>query len=330
MPLMNIPVVSLVSAQMVNYQIDLNTTAPEDILAIFLGIFIIPFLGFLYSRLTYRRQIQWEKKSAIFKLIDHLPDDLPPAFVCLFTGNLRTRDGVLATIYDLAKKDVIRLEHTIELGKSRVSVLAAANDVEQYQFEKVITRVPVSDIKEISHITEQGGLKTSGYLTLVEEEAIYQGFYFERPTRTQNRAVLTFVIPVWIVAIVYLAIWGIYFQHVVFGWLPGLSLFLSAFLPLFLGSSKLTEKGVIEATKWRSFYKYFKKALSKNKWSDQEISRWNDYLPYAQAFGFTKKWLQVAREYKISPPSWYTLNLMDNKSPSKSDIEYFYEMIDRL
>jgi hypothetical protein len=314
---------------------DQNTVLFGNILALTLALLIIPGICYLYFRRAYRMQNQWLKKYSIPKLIDSPPDSLPPAFVCLLRGYLRTGDSVLATIYDLAKNNIIRVEQRIESGKSRLPAFVKVNYKEQFQFEKVITQKPNSNIRDVFNSTGFGRLKDSKYVKLVEEEAISQGFFNERPLKTQNRLVFAIMFPLWILAFLFLGIWIKYFQDVALGWLPVLSIWITGFIPVLIGSTRLTEKGFEEATKWRSFYRYFKKTLRQNKLTDLEISKWNDYLPYAQAFLLTKKWLKVARKHSITPPSWYYIIVENDESkhrisPMKTDSQYFHEMINWL
>jgi hypothetical protein len=81
--------------------------------------------------------------------VDSPPDDLPPALVCLITGNSRTGDSFLATIFDLANKNIIRLEHSIEYGRYRSPKMVRVSEKEKYQFEKIVTQKSEASIVEL-------------------------------------------------------------------------------------------------------------------------------------------------------------------------------------
>jgi hypothetical protein len=179
--------------------------------------------------------------------------------------------------------------------------------------------------------------KTSKYLKLVEEEAVNQGFFKDRPVKLENRLTITLAIPLWILAFVYLFLTLQYYHEIILIWLPSIGIWAAGFLPIFLRSGGLTEKGFVEATKWRSFYRYLKITLRQKNLSKAEISKWNDYLPYAQAFLLTEIWLKTARLNNISPPSWYNITFENEYISSKkvnfkpkTDMEYFHMMVERL
>jgi hypothetical protein len=316
---------------------DESTKLYGNIAALLLGLVIIPGMGYLWIRKTRRQENLWLKQYSIPKLLDYPPDDLPPALVCLIKGNCSDGDSFLATIFDLANKNIVRLEHNIESGKILSDKLVLVNEKEKYQFEKFITQKSVSSIRELLPLVGKASLTTSKYLKLVEEEAINQGYFKDRPVKSQNRIALTVMFPLFIFALISMYYLGQYYPEITLIWLPCLSIFISGFLPVFFRSTGLTEKGFVEATKWRSFYRYLKITLRRKNLTETEISKWNEYLPYAQIFFLNKKWLKAARKNNVIPPSWYKITLENEYSGSKkinyklkTEAEYFHNMIYRL
>lgn len=254
----------------------------------------------------------------VAEFVTEPPDDLRPgAAGTLIDEETHTRD-VIATVFDLARRGVIRLDEQktegfLGFGKStRYTLTLLDHSVDLRNYEQVLldaifgpgaeagTEVPLENAN--ATFAARAEYIHNGFY----EELVEHGYFEASPEQTRRRAkVLAWVGPV-LAAII---IFGVLtFAGASSGWIV-LPIF-AAIILAFIGSKVATNmprktlKGAEAAAKWRAFKRYLEDIENQRDLAEsQEI--FERYLPYATAFGLEASWIRKFEQAGTAMPQWF-------------------------
>lgn len=250
------------------------------------------------------------------------PSDLPPAVAgTLIDENAELRD-VLSTIIDLARQGYLVIEEERNPGilgiGSRTSftfkrtakpLTDSLRHYEQTLLNKLFGR---KDAVEMEALKNKFYAHIPTIQSQIYDEVVKEGFFDANPQSVRRR---------WIGlggALVAIAAFGTPFLMAAFGAEMAIGLPEGLIcLPIALGLVGVvmmiagprmpakTAKGAEEAAKWRAFRNYLQNV---RQYADIEAAtdQFNDYLPYAIAFGLERTWVNQFSQIEATPiPYWY-------------------------
>jgi uncharacterized membrane protein len=245
------------------------------------------------------------------------PSDLPPAVVGTLVDEKADLRDVLSTLIDLARREYLVIEEGRKAkfwifgGDSEFTFKRTDKPVNNLRnFEKRILRKVFSSKLERS----MESLKHKFYKHIPKlqddlyEELVDQGLFTKKPKSTRD---LYSGIGVSVIIGAFLV--GTFFASALLENSTGTILCL----PVALGVMGLavvmvgqyipakTRKGAEEAAKWQAFREYLKN-LEKYEQLETAASYFEEYLPYAIAFGIDDKWIrQMSGVATARMPAWY-------------------------
>lgn len=251
-------------------------------------------------------------------IIAEPPDDLRPgAAGTLVDEETHTRD-VIATVFDLAKRGVLRLDEKQSEGfmgfgkSSRYTLTLLDHSVDLTGYERVLLDVlfgpDAEDGKEVP-------LENANMTFATQAERIHNGFYDElvehgyfnaSPEQVRQRSkILAWIGPILAAIVIFLVL---QFSGASSGWIV---LPIIAAVVLFVAGNRVatamprkTLKGAEAAAKWRAFKRYLEDIENRrNIVESQEI--FERYLPYATAFGLEESWIRKFERAGTSMPQWF-------------------------
>ncbi len=230
------------------------------------------------------------------------PDDMPPGLVgALMDERLDIRD-VVATLLDLARRKALSIE---ERGKDWVF---HSGDLSQagHRYEKLL----LMQLFGSSDVTTLGSQRERFYAVLpvlaqeVFKELTSLGMFAEDPRSVRARftgfgilaLVAAFILGLWVSPA--LGLWGIIALAVGLGVLGLALLGVAPFMP------QKTTKGAAAVQRWKAFRNYL---ADVGRYTDLKQARgiFEKYLPYAVAFGLTRRWVESFAAVGAPAPDWY-------------------------
>lgn len=245
------------------------------------------------------------------------PSAIPPALVgSLVDERVDIRD-ILSTFVDLARRGYMVMEENQTEGAFGIGVNRAftfkrtnkpSDDLREFEL-RILNRVFSGSSMERS----LNSLKNSFYTTIplvqkdLYKDLVGEGFFKSDPNNTRG---------LWTTAAIGLFVLaGVIF----FGLISNdeLNASMLACLPVAIGITGIaafifgqampakTRQGAEEAAKWRAFYEYLRN-LEKYNTVEEAASRFEEFLPYAVAFGLERSWLRKFNGIENMPiPVWY-------------------------
>jgi hypothetical protein len=254
----------------------------------------------------------------VAEFVTEPPDELRPgAAGTLIDEETHTRD-VIATVFDLARRGVIRLDEKktegfLGFGRStRYTLTLLDHSLELRNYEQVLldaifgpgaedgAEVPLENAN--ATFAARADFIHNGFY----EELVEHGYFDASPEQTRQRAkALAWIGPV-LAAIV---IFGVLtFAGASSGWIV-LPIFAAIVLAI-IGSKVATNmprktlEGAEAAAKWRAFKRYLADIENqRNLGESQEI--FERYLPYATAFGLEESWIRKFEQAGTAMPQWF-------------------------
>ncbi len=240
------------------------------------------------------------------------PDDLPPGMAGTLVDETVEMDDIIATLVDLARRKAISITEVKEDGLFRTGYdfiyRRERSDTELNEYEQEIIKalfgkkdeVRLSDLKE-KFYANIPAIKGDMYDAVVEE-----GFFRMNPSTVRN-------------AYLALGMFGLGFAlfvsislSVMFGDLTSLAVFpavgvgITALGMIILARAmpRKTDKGAEEAARWEAFRSYLENI---EQYSDLEQQKyiWDQWLPYAIAFGIDKEYIKKFAKVDAPAPGWY-------------------------
>lgn len=242
------------------------------------------------------------------------PDDLPPGLVGALLDETVDMEDILATIVDLARRKIISITEVKEealLGLVQNTDFIyrwEQPDAQVAPFEKELlkalfgrrTEVRLSDLKN-KFYNKLPKIRKAMY-----EELTRRGLFVRNPETVRNQWGCLGVVALgmaFLVGFVLTALFGYLTSAAI---LPGIGmgvtavglLILSRFMP------RKTQAGAEAAARWQAFKRYLQNI---DKYGDLEAKKdiWDQYLPYAIAFGIEKEYIRKFEGIDAPAPGWY-------------------------
>lgn len=255
--------------------------------------------------------------GAVADIIAEPPDDLRPGAAGALVDETTNPQDVIATVFDLARRGVIKVDETesegfMGFGKvttQEVTLLDVPDDLRDY--ERLLLRAMFAGSLKPGRTAGLGEVQD---LFARRSEDIYNGFYqelvdhgyfTESPEATRNQAnVLRFAGPILaIIAIVLILVFakadnGLIILPII----AGVVLFLIGGV-VAKNLPRKTLKGAEAAAKWNAFKRYLED-IEKQVDLEQAKSIFDRYLPYATAFGIERSWIDKFSRVDTPMPTW--------------------------
>lgn len=251
-------------------------------------------------------------------IVPEPPDDLRPGAAGTLLNETTDPRDVIATVFDLARRGVIRMDqHETEgfmgFGKQTRHTLTLLDhpvDLEPYEqvlLDSIFGAGAPSDTKV--------GMEQVQRSFAQHEQAIHNGFYDElvahkyfaaSPEKTRQRfQILRFVGPALAAIIVVLVL---VFTGANSGWIV---LPIIAAVVLYIIGGKVatnmprkTMKGAEAAAKWQAFQRYLED-IEQHENLEESQTIFDRYLPYATAFGLENSWIMKFAQTSTPMPGWF-------------------------
>ena len=251
--------------------------------------------------------------------LSSLPSDLPPAIVGTLVDEKADLCDVLSTIIDLGQRGYLVIEE--ERTEGSIFGIGAGSD---FTFKRTDKSFKNSDLRKFEKRIMQkvfgskkertmDSLKNKFYKYIPKlqddlyEELVKEGLFTSKPNNTRSlyngvaTAVLILAGVVGFVAFGQVAEFSgsLLFVPVAMG-ITGMSLaMVGSHMPA------KTQKGAEEAAKWNAFREYLNN-LERYDNPEAIMNRFEEYLPYAVAFGTDRTWVRRFGKIPSAPiPVWY-------------------------
>jgi uncharacterized membrane protein YgcG len=234
-------------------------------------------------------------------IIKDPPDDSPPALVgTLMDESLDIRD-VVATLIDLARRGALSIEH---LGQDWI-FYKGDESAATHPFEKLMLMQLFGGAKSrrLSSQKEQFYAAMPRIEEEVFKELTSQGMFTENPRAVIGRFGC---LGIGILVIAFISfwgatasgLWGAYALAVGLGILGLALLVVAPFMP------QKTAKGTATVQRWKAFRNYL---ANISRYTDLQVAKdlFEKFLPYAIAFGLTKRWMDSFAAVGVPQPEWY-------------------------
>lgn len=244
------------------------------------------------------------------------PSDLPPAVVgALVDERVDLRD-IMSTLLDLAHRGYLVIEENqneglFGIGRSSEFTFKRTNQAEAdlRAYEQQMLR------KVFNSSLERGmnAMKNTFYTAIPKlqsdlyDELVTEGFFSRNPNTTRNLwgalggVLLVVAFGVFVLAMPFVESLSGALMCLPFavGLVGLVALMVAQAMPA------KTRKGAEEAAKWKAFEEYLRN-LEKYQGLEEASSRFDDYLPYAVAFGLDRTWIRRFSQVDNVPiPTWY-------------------------
>jgi uncharacterized protein (TIGR04222 family) len=254
------------------------------------------------------------------------PDNSPPGAAGALIDEVVHQRDIVATLTDLGRRGVITLDHSdsSSIG-SDVNVTLKDPSLPLAPFEKETLNAlfkwnlkageTVSAWKASSAFSEAAPEIRS----LLYQELVTRGYFSKSPEETRtnwrNRALRLFLLA----PIAGVVVWLIFFRDVGWFWFPLVaSMVIAAVIYLMSGAMpKKTLAGAEAAAKWRAFRRYLQDIERYDKLEERK-EIFDQYLPYAIAFGLEESWVSAFAAKGASAPPWYAPDWQGAASDSRS------------
>lgn len=250
------------------------------------------------------------------KFLSDPPDTLSPAIVGTLIDEKADVQDVISILIDLARRGYLVMEENQEPGLFGMGSTSkftfkrtdkSADDLKPYEKRMLNSMFSMRmertmDSMRNSFYTVISSLQSDLYRALVDE-----GLFKTNPQTTRAMWSGLGVILLVIAGIIFFVgtsaaediSWALMLLPFAVGWVGVVTLIAGNVMPA------KTQKGAEEAAKWRAFYEYLQNL---EKYSDvEEASKhFDDYLPYAVAFGLDRAWVRRFSAVPNVPiPYWY-------------------------
>lgn len=267
-------------------------------------------LALLGPLLVYRLWYRFGRDTPVGMVAEYLPQppsDMPAGLVGVLMDEQVNHQDIVASIIDLAKRGVLRitalpndfeytlLQQTIQLRPFEVALLNGLG-----------LRSPGQAVR-LSQLPD-GITGIAGQLSnLMYDDLRQAGYYNERPDITRRKysvlAIAGLVVLV-IAACMALAAFGRYSDAVILPF-AGAAAGLVALLIASGAMPQRTPRGAEARARWAAFKTYLSQI---QRYTDikQATNLFEQYLPYAIAFGIERSWVQRFAAVGAPAPSWWT------------------------
>ncbi|MFN8590458.1 MAG: DUF2207 domain-containing protein [Thermomicrobiales bacterium] len=248
------------------------------------------------------------------------PEALPPALAGALIDEQMDKRDVTATIIDLARRGVLRIDQTQIggwLSRDDFAFTLLTPDAQLWAFERILVNglfgQEAKTGMSVSLLAVSGGREelrarferaSNAVERQVFDDLVQRGYFAKRPTlsrtfwRLAGLGILAAGALVTIGSMLLDSAW--------FPWLPG-TVMIGLGLVLLLVAQYMprkTPQGATAAAKWMAFERYLRSiARYENAANAHEI--FDRYLPYAIAFGIADQWVATFAQRNTPTPRWF-------------------------
>ncbi len=243
------------------------------------------------------------------------PSRAPPGLVGVLIDERADMKDIVATLVDLARRGALTMEeaHTeglFGIGSSRDFFFRANPEFDQTSlrpYERtLLSRVIGQGENRLSSLKNKFYTAIPAIEKQMYAEAVKEGFFPSSPQGIRARyagigtalLLIAFVGGFILIERFFDFSAGVVLPPVALGFVGLLTMGVSGIMPA------KTRKGAEEAVRWRAFETYlrdlprFQKLEEATGWFDQ-------YLPYAIAFGIERRWINLFSQTETPAPIWY-------------------------
>ncbi len=243
------------------------------------------------------------------------PDDLAPGAAGTLLDEVAQDRDIIATLLDLAGRDVIKLEETEKkgiFGSPDFTLTLGAVPQELRPFETTLLKAVFgSDLETgkkvaFSQVKPRFASAADQIRTQLYDEVVSRGYFHAAPEETRRRwrsASGKLIIGVFIVSFILIsryasdspAVWLLLAVAV------GLTLairWLSKHMP------RKTQAGAEAAEKWSAFKRYLDD-IEDYEELDKHTEIFDKYLPFVVAFGIEESWVKKFANVSTPSPTWF-------------------------
>jgi hypothetical protein len=246
------------------------------------------------------------------------PDDLRPGAAGTLIDEETHPKDVIATVFDLARRGVIRVDEKqtegfMGFGKQTRHTLTLLDHPETLQrYEHVLLDAIFGPNAEPGATVGMGEVQQS---FAVREKTIHDGFYEElvqhgyfdaSPEQTRQRSrMLGCIGPILAAVVIFLVL---SFAGASSGFIV-LPIIAAAVLYIIGGKvatnmPRKTLKGAEAAAKWKAFKRYLEQ-IEQHENLEESKAIFDRFLPYATAFGLENSWIQKFSQTSTPMPEWF-------------------------
>lgn len=242
------------------------------------------------------------------------PTDDPPAVAGVLLDERADMQDIVATIVDLARRGVIRMNEKSEpgfmgIGTKRDFTFERVGDENSLRkYEKTLIRKMFSGQGQI----DLDDLKNRFYKSLPDikkqmyEQVVKEGYYKSSPQSERTRFSILGVAALVVLGCIGFVLFGAlvdisplaFCPLVAFGLIGGALIIMAQFMP------KRTDSGATAKAKWEAFKRYLAN-IEKYTNVAEAKELFDKYLPYAIAFGLEHSWVNKFAAVDTPAPDWY-------------------------
>ena len=301
----------IVNSQIPAWQIQ-EARAPFYGFFALLGSFILTVGGGLGLYLLWYTRGRDRQVGVRPEFIPRPPEDLPPGMVGTLLDEKADLQDVLATLVDLARKGYLKFVEKEEpaIGKQMdFEILRQGGelkDLRPYEARLMQALLGSKDSRELSD------LKNKFYKALPEirgklyTELVERKFFEADPEKVRNRYGLTGCFATLALSCAAFFLFGLVSAYTPLALCLSISLIIFPLGLMFIGRAmpRKSAPGARSAAQWAAFKNYLAN-IEKYTSLDTAREQFDQYLPYAIAFGIEKSWVAKFSEVDTPVPIWY-------------------------
>ena len=272
--------------------------------------FALPILFFLGMLIIWRRRGRDEPAAVYAQYVSEPPSNLPPGLVgALIDEKVDTKE-VLATIVDLARRGYLEMTDTDKKGITgkTSTIFTRKKPLDDLKGYEATVANALFDGSHADQVTSEQ-LKNHFYTHVqsiigqIYAEVTSTGLFHSNPNKARSRWVgYGFAVAV-VLGVISAILWR---THVTgWGWFVAGSFFSVIIVWIFAPHMpQRTAKGAQEQRRWEAFRNYLKD-LTRFQDMPSAKEKFEQYLPYAIAFGVEKDWVRRFEGLTVASPNWY-------------------------
>ncbi len=242
------------------------------------------------------------------------PSDLAPGVAGTLIDEQADMEDILATLIDLARRGAFHIEEEntpgflgIGSGRDHIFHLKDAGIASNPYEEKLVKEIFGSqESKRMSDLRQKFYTAVPKLKQQLYDTAIEAGYFSANPQKIRQRYMGLGVAGLILSVILGCGMLMVTANFSGMAICPTISLVISSFALIIVGRHmpKKTRLGAEEAAKWQAFKRYLKNI---EKYGDLEEAKekFEQYLPYAIAFGIERSLLRQFSKVDTPPPMWY-------------------------
>lgn len=246
------------------------------------------------------------------------PDDLRPGAVGTLIDEQTNTSDMIATLFDLAERGVLRMDETTSEGalgfgkRTDHALTFLDNAVALQPYEDTLldaifgdNRAPNATVP-LSKVNDTFAKKESTIHQQFYADLVDHGYFDHSPNTTRQRfSLLALIGPALAVLSIVLIgqSWGFETPFIALPILAGVLLLIVGLIVARVMPRK-TLKGAEAAAKWKAFKRYLED-IDEHKTLGDGQKIFQQYLPYATAFGMEKQWIRTFEAAGTQMPGWF-------------------------